>query len=280
MRKGKKLLRSHSGALLFSTEHCIQEVCITTHLGECVFGCCLVALFFRKSLAFSSRDAFNDHSGVERWACAVRIVGDVVDKIKVDAIFLLPFQEFTLEVHLLICHRVEVEHSTDDALLDKLKRIAETAVEIDGTHEGFKTVALEIRIVGATMCLALDEAVDAQFFRQFAERFAGNDFGARVGEKSFALVGILSINDMAHDRFEHGIAEELQTFVVERLIAGLLRTVFVRFMGKGCAVQIDVVRTETHDLIEGGAKLFVFAKKESGSVENIFHTELKLGDTK
>ena len=57
---------------------------------------------FRKSLAFSSRDTFNDHSGVERWACAVRIVGDVVDKIEVDAIFLLPFQEFTLEVHLLI----------------------------------------------------------------------------------------------------------------------------------------------------------------------------------
>ena len=68
---------------------------------------------------------------MERWARAVGIVGDVVDKIEVDAIFLLPFQEFTLEVHLLICHRVEVEHSTDDALLDKLKRIAETAVEID-----------------------------------------------------------------------------------------------------------------------------------------------------
>ena len=120
-----------------------------------------MTLFLRKSLAFSSRDAFNDHSGVERWACAVRIVGDVVDKIEVDAIFLLPFQEFTLEVHLLICHRVEVEHSTDDALLDKLKRIAETAVEIDGTHEGFKTVTFEVGVVCAAVCLALDEAINA-----------------------------------------------------------------------------------------------------------------------
>ena len=51
-------------------------------------------------------------------------------------------------------------------------------------------------------------------------------------------------------------------------------------MGKGCAVQIDIVRKEPHNLIEGGAKLFVFAKKESGSVEKIFHTELKLDDTK
>ena len=53
----------------------------------------------------------------------------------------------------------------------------------------------------AAVCLALDEAIDAQFFRQFAERFAGYDFRARVGEKSFALVGILSINDVAHDTF-------------------------------------------------------------------------------
>ena len=85
---------------------------------------------------------------------------------------------------------------------------------------------------------------------------------------------------MAHDRFEHGITEKLQTFVVEGLVARFLGAVFVRFMGKGCAIQVNVVRTEAHDLIESGAKLFVFTEEESSSVKNIFHTLLKLDDTK
>ena len=89
-----------------------------------------------------------------------------------NAILLFPLQEFTLEVHLLVCHRVEIEHCTNDAFLYELKRIAEAAVEINRSHEGFKAVAFEVGIVCATVGLTLDETIYTQLLRQFAERFA------------------------------------------------------------------------------------------------------------
>jgi len=38
-------------------------------------------------------------------------------------------------------------------------------------------------------------------------------------------------------------------------------------MGEGRAIEIDVVRAEAHDVVEGRTKLSVFREKEFGSVE-------------
>ena len=60
----------------------------------------------------------------------------------------------------------------------------------------------------------------------------------------------------------------------------LLQQVMVEPIMYQLTIQVNVVRTEAHDLIESGAKLFVFTEEESSSVKKIFHTLLKLADTK
>ena len=239
-----------------------------------------MTFLFRETLTFTSRNTFNNHRCVERRTRVACIVYAIVYEIEMNAILLFPFQQFTFEIHLLVSHGVEIKHSTDDAFFYELESISETTVKIDGTHQCLKTISFEIRVVRASVSLTLYQAVDAKFFRQFAERLARHDFRACIGEKSFAFIGILAINNVAHHSFQHGIAEKFQAFVVERLIARLFRAIFVRFMGKSCAIQVNVVRTEAHYLVESGAKLLVFTEKESSSVENIFHTLLKLSDTK
>ena len=272
MRKREEFLCSHSRALLFCTEHRIEKICIAAHLSKRIFGSRLMTFLFGETLTFTSRNTFNNHRCVERRTRAVWIVSATIYEIEVNAILLFPFQQFTFEIHLLVSHGVEVKHSTDDAFFYELKSISETTVKINGTHQCLKTISFEVWVVRASVCLTLYQAVYAKFFRQFAERLTWHYFRACVGEKSFAFVGVLTINNVTHHSFQHGIAKEFQTFVVERLVACLFRAIFVRFMGKSCAIQVNVVRTEAHDLVESGAKFLVFTEKESSSVEYIFHT--------
>ena len=272
MRKRKEFLSTHCRALFFCTEHRIEKICIAAHLGKRIFGSRLMTFLFGESLTFTSWNTFNNHCCVERRTRAVRIVSATIYEIEVNAILLFPFQQFTFEIHLLVSHGVEVKYSTDDAFFYELKSISETTVKINGTHQRLKTISFEVWVVRASVCLTLYQAVDAKFFRQFSERLTWHYFRACVGEKSFAFVGILTINNVTHHSFQHGIAEKFQTFVVERLVTRLFRAIFVRFMGKSCAIQVNVVRTEAHDLVESGAELLVFAEKESSSVEYIFHT--------
>ena len=77
----------------------------------------------------------------------------------------------------------------------------------------------------------------------------------------------MSVDDVADDGFEDGIAEKFEAFVVERFVAEFLRSILLRLVGECRAVEIDVVRAEAHDVVESGAKLSVFGEEEFGSVK-------------
>ena len=267
----EKLIGFHGRALLFGAEDAVEEFRFAAELGECLFRCVLVAFFLGETLAVAGKQAFDDDGGLERRCTAVVVATVALLKLHADAVLLAPFEQFALEVHLLVRHPFEVEHSSDDTLFDKTESVVETAVEIDSAHQGFKGVAAQVRVVGAGVRLALDEAVDAEVFGQTSERLAAHDFGARVGEKSFALVGEVVIDNVAHHRFEHSVAEVFEAFVVEGFVARLLGFVFERLVCKRYAIKLNVVGIKPHDVVEGRAKLFVFAEKEFGTVKKVFH---------
>ena len=77
----------------------------------------------------------------------------------------------------------------------------------------------------------------------------------------------MSVDDVADDGFEDGIAEKFEALVVERFVAEFLGTILLRLMGEGRAIELDVMRAEAHDVVEGRTKLSVFGEEEFGSVE-------------
>ena len=77
----------------------------------------------------------------------------------------------------------------------------------------------------------------------------------------------MAIDDVADDGFEDGVSEKLESLIVERLVAEFFRSILLRLMGEGRAIEIDVVWAEAHDVVEGRTKLSVFGEKEFGSVE-------------
>ena len=54
----------------------------------------------------------------------------------------------------------------------------------------------------------------------------------------------MSVDDVADDGFEDGIAEKFEALVVERFVAEFLGTILLRLMGEGRAIELDVMRAE------------------------------------
>ena len=60
-----------------------------------------------------------------------------------------------------------------------------------------------------------DEIVDAHLHGQFVECVALHEFRSSVGEESLTLTGKMTIDDVSYRSVEDGVAQELQSLVVD-----------------------------------------------------------------
>ena len=58
------------------------------------------------------------------------------------------------------------------------------------------------------------QSADAHLLRQPVKRFALYKFTSCVGKKALPFAGEVSVNNVAHDGVEYGIAQEFKPFVV------------------------------------------------------------------
>ncbi len=167
---------------------------------------------------------------------------------------------------------------------DEPVAVFESAVEVDGTHEGFECISAYVGVAHARALCSLDERFEPHLFGEPVERFALHYLGTGGSEEAFALVLEVAEEYVADHGFEHGVAQVFESLVVERLgrvfaarpflatsVAAVFSAVGVgmvaeRLVGKGYAVNLDVVRVETEYVIEYRQKLLVLAERELHAV--------------
>ena len=68
-------------------------------------------------------------------------------EVQFHAVLLAPLDELRLEVHLLVCHLVNVEQLLQDALLHEAHAGIVATVQIDGTHQGLERISTHVAVV-------------------------------------------------------------------------------------------------------------------------------------
>ena len=137
-------------------------------------------------------------------------------------VFLAPLYQFALEVHLLVGHLVQVDDARQDAILHKLHAGVVAAVQIDGAHQCLEGVASHVVVVCLGVGVGTNQFHDAHLLCQFVQCFALHQFASGVGEKALALAFKVAINDISHHCVKDGIAQKLQSLIVQCLALGHL----------------------------------------------------------
>ena len=171
----KRFFGLHSRTFFLGAEQAVVHFSIASHAGECFLRSILLALFFGASGTASGHDSFNRNDGFESLSFA--FAGHIL-KVDVDAVFLAPLQEFALKVHLLLCHVVEVDVMADYAVGNKPMAKAESAVQVNGTHQCFEGIATNVCVRHARALCSLNEAFQPHLGGQFVQRFTLHNFRA------------------------------------------------------------------------------------------------------
>ena len=225
---------------------------------ESFAGSVLLAFLLGIALSAAALRAGNDDDGTE-YGGGIVLLAFLTVEVDADAVFLSPFDEFTLVVDVGVGRLVDVDQLVHDSLLDEAHAVAVAAVEVDGTDEGFEGIAVDVVVVGLGLEVGDDELVEARVLGQLVERLALDDVAARVGEEAFGLLGEVLEDDVTHDGAEYGVAEEFQPLVVDAL-ALLLHS--HRLVQHGYLVGADVTRIESQYLAERTVKLPVLEERE------------------
>lgn len=227
---------------------------------QCVLACLLVAFFL--GVAFPPRTfmAVDDNLCVEEGR-AVFVFGFCKQDIfKGDFMLLAPLQEFALEVHLLVCHLVYVNETTQYLLLHEALAMAVTSVEIDGTDECFESIAGKIAVVCLIVFVAADELVETNLRCKFAECLPLDYLASGICQEAFSLAGEVMIDYLAYDSSQNGIAEKLQSLVVETVsffAMGEHRLVHQCFL-----IEADVMRIEAQHIMKSAIKFLILTERQ------------------
>ena len=173
---------------------------------------------------------------------------------------LAPFDESRLEVHFFARHLVEVDVVLENLLLYEELAAVVALIQIDGADEGFESIAIHVAVVRGGAGGVLHQLVQSDFHGEFVQCFALHDFGAGVGEESFATAFEMLVDDVAHDGVEDGVAQKFQTFVVDE--APFLRAHGDGFVQQGLLIDFDVTREESEDSVKTKIRLSVLVEQE------------------
>ena len=154
-----------------------------------------------------------------------------------------------------------------DSLLEERHAGIVSPVQIHGPHQGLESVSAHVAVVCGGVPTGVNEAADAHILGQLVECVALHQLGAGVGEEAFALAGEVPVDNIAHGCVEHGVAQELQTLVVDGL--SFLVAVHHALVHQGHLVIADVVGIEADDVAQRRIKLLILAEREPYSVYDV-----------
>ena len=238
----------HGGTLALGLEDAVLESLVLLEDDEALLCRRLLALLLGVAPSTATFQSFYHHHGVENVSPV--LVGGLVQvlEVKANAVLLAPFQQFALEVHLLVGHLVHVDDVVEDALLHELHAAFVAKVQVDGTHESLEGIAGHVAVVTVVLLLVgLDEAVQANLHGQLAQRLALNQLAAGIGEEPLTLVFKMTVHHVAHYGIQDGIAQKLHTFVV--LVPSVL-ALYRHGLVKECLFIVgDILGVETQDVI-------------------------------
>ena len=88
-------------------------------------------------------------------------------------------------------------------------------VEVDGSDEGFEGVASDIAVVRRIVAVLLYQFGESHLDGEAVECLSLNHLAPCVGEESLTFPVEAAENDVAHYGIEHGIAEKLESLVID-----------------------------------------------------------------
>ena len=135
--------------MFFSLLAMVQRYSICQHV-VCFFGCDLLGTFQRVIATFSVTLVVDENLDVEYLAVVFHFFVQK-PKFEVLAAFLCPFEQLALEVDVGVLQFVKVDVDTDDAVDDDMLRKKEAAVEVNGTHQGLKSIAAQRKKAAARL---------------------------------------------------------------------------------------------------------------------------------
>ena len=216
--------------MFFSLLAMRQRYLICQHL-EGFFRCDLFGAFQRVVATFSISLAVDEDLDVINLAVVLHAL---VQKSEIKGFMLLlgQLEKLALEVDFGLLQLFKVDVDFDDAVDDDVLCEMEASVEINGTHEGLKSIATqgaETAVGGAIDGFVFDVVVEAEFFRQLIERHTTDDTGTHLGKEAFGLGGVGVEKIVAHNKLKYSIAEIFQSLVAQVILSdAFLRLRLVR----------------------------------------------------
>lgn len=172
---------------------------------------------------------------------------------------LTPLQQLALEVHFLIGELVDVDELTHYLLADEGLAVPIASVEIDGSDEGFESIAGKVAVVCLVLLVSADELVEAYLLSKPAKRFSLHYLASGVREEPFSLLWKVVEDYLAHHCIEHGIAQELEALVVDRRTT--LGMSEHRLVHQGFLVEAYLVGIEAQHITKSATKFPVLAER-------------------
>ena len=209
------------------------EVTLLTDVAHSLFGRELLALFLGVSESDAKFDTLNTNSSAEGGAIGTH--GVLVQQFEVDfaLCFLPPLDELALEVVILFGYLVEVYMCSYDTLLEEAVAVAISAVEVDRTDEGFKSVSRDETVVCMVDVCRLYELYKSYLLGYTVEAAALYYLATYGGEEALFLAREMVIEDVAYDGLNDGVAQVFETFIVFLLLVMTVvidRAVYQRFV--------------------------------------------------
>ena len=122
----------------------------------------LLTLLFAVANTVTTVDTFNDNLVIES-RTSILILSLFKDfKIEFNAVFLTPFNEFTLEIHFFISHLVDVNHLSQDAMLHEVHACIIASVEINSTDKRLESISSHVAVVRRTAPVTKYQFADTQ----------------------------------------------------------------------------------------------------------------------
>ena len=172
--------------------------------------------------------------------------------------FLTPFQQFALEVNLLISQLVDVYEAMHYLLANEGLAMPIASVEIDGTDEGLESVAGKVAVMRLVVFVLADKLVESYLRCEPSERLSLHNLASCIGEEAFSFLWKVVEDYLTYNGIEHSIAKELEPLVVER--RATLGMSEHRLVHQGFLIEAYLVRIEAQHITKSATKFPILAE--------------------
>lgn len=235
-----------------------MQLSVVLEVMQGITACLLMAFFLRITFAASTLVAVNNDFCVEERRtvfCLCLVEQDVFER---DLMFLTPFQQFTLEVNLLISQLVDVYEAVHYLLTDEGLAMSIASVEIDGSDKSLESVAGKVAVVRLVVFVLADKLVEAYLRCQPSERLSLHNLASCIGEEAFSLLWKVVEDYLTYNCIQNSITKELEPLVVER--RATLGMSEHRLVHQGFLIEAYLVRIEAQHITKSATKFPILAE--------------------